>query len=250
MSLFRGDCLEILPTLAGDSVQLVLTSPPYNVGFDYGDGGIGDRRPLGEYLDFLATVLAACERVLRPGGVLALNLPPSIRTPEHRAYPLAAWAEMHLLGAGWEMLEPLVWAKGSWPEGKQGRLHAYGTAIGAPTRPYLRPTHERVLLAAKGRCRIEGKGRAWEGEGAIEWLKDVWLLPAGKAKRGEPTAFPDELVRRLVLLFSARDDVILDPFAGTGAVGRIAHAEGRRAWLIEREPRYWPALAAETEGAA
>ncbi len=81
-------------------------------------------------------------------------------------------------------------------------------------------------------------------DGYMELLKDVWPLPHGRAKRGDPPAFPDELVRRLVLLFSAPGDIVLDPFAGTGTVGRVARLQGRRAWLIEREPSYWPRILA------
>src|SRR5689334_17490329 len=77
--LHRGDCRVILPSLPADSVQLAATSPPYNVGQRYGDDGSGDRLPLDEYLALLADVLAELKRVLRDGGVLALNLPPSIR---------------------------------------------------------------------------------------------------------------------------------------------------------------------------
>ena len=76
--LSRGDCLEILPTLPEASVQLALTSPPYNTGQSYGDDGSGDRLPLPEYEALLIGALAGCYRALRHGGVLVLNLPPSI----------------------------------------------------------------------------------------------------------------------------------------------------------------------------
>jgi site-specific DNA-methyltransferase (adenine-specific) len=238
--LLRGDALELLPTLPAESVHLVVTSPPYNVAWDYGDGGQGDQRPLPSYLAFLGEALVGCYRALRPGGVLALNLPPTIRQPGHRAYPLAAWATMHLQETGWLLREPIVWLKAQ----QDGRPYASGTAIGAPSNPYLRPTHELVLLASKGDYRLPHKA-TWPQEGPyVEWLKDVWLLPPGRAKAGEPLAFPDELVRRLVLLFSEPGGVVLDPFAGTGTVGRVAMLHGRTAWLIEREPAYWPRLEA------
>jgi DNA modification methylase len=79
-ALWHGDSREVLPTLPAESVGLIVTSPPYNVGWDYGDGGAGDSLPLPDYLDGLLTpVLAECCRVLQDGGVLALNLPTSIR---------------------------------------------------------------------------------------------------------------------------------------------------------------------------
>src|SRR5262249_27466044 len=116
-AVFRGDCRRVLSTLPEASVQLVVTSPPYNVGWDYGDGGAGDRRPLPDYQAPLVETLAGCRRVLRPGGVLALNVPPTIRLKDaqgatlHRAWPLAAWLQMHLEKAGWLLREPIAWVK-------------------------------------------------------------------------------------------------------------------------------------------
>jgi DNA modification methylase len=73
-------------------------------------------------------------------------------------------------------------------------------------------------------------------------MKDTWCIKPGHAQPGGPLAFPDELVRRLVLLFSEPGDVVLDPYAGTGTTGRVGHALDRQAWLIEREPTYWANL--------
>jgi len=237
--IYRGDCRTVLPTLPSDSVQLVVTSPPYNVGQRYGDDGSGDRLPLDEYLAMLSAVLTELLRVLRDGGVLALNLPPSIRVPdEHRAFPLAGWAELHLLATHWLLREPLVWSK---TQG-DGEPHAATTTFGAPTNPYLRPTHERVIIASKGGYRLPGKSTAWGIDRYLSVVKDVWRLPPGRARRGLPLAFPDELVRRLVLLYSCPGDMVLDSFAGTGTVGRVARQHGREAWMIEREPSHWPLI--------
>jgi DNA modification methylase len=246
--LYRGDALHALAAvLPADSVQLVVTSPPYNVAWHYGDGGDADRRPLAAYLAMLAQALAGCYRVLRPGGVLALNLPPSIRTPEHRAYPLAAWAPLQLATDGWLLREPLAWVKAR----SDGTAYSPGTAFGGPRNPYLRPCHELVLVASKGQYQMPANdtcqwrdGAAAEWGSYLEWCKDVWHLPPGRCKRGEPLAFPDALPARLIALYSAPGDVVLDPFAGTGTTGRVALALGRRAWLIERESTYWPRLEA------
>jgi DNA modification methylase len=245
-ALYRGDCRVILPQLPAASVQLIVTSPPYNVGSDYGDGGAGDRLPMPEYRALLEEALAGCYRALRPGGVLALNLPRRIRVPkeEPHGYPIAAWAEMFLRDTGWLGRGSIVWVKS-----KTG-VAAYGarTPIGGPRNPFLRPCHEVVLLASKETYCMEGKpSKRWPGDREDfdryqEWCKDVWHLPPGRAVAGQPVAFPDELVVRLVELYSEPGDIVLDPFAGTGTVGRIARQLGRRAWLIERNAAYWPRL--------
>ncbi len=237
--VYRGDNREVLPSLPADSVQLVITSPGYGVGWDYADGGAADSLPIDQHLEQLREVLTALLRVLRCGGVLALNLPETIRTPDERAYPLVSWATLQLRELGYLLREPIVWQH----QDAQGRPLAFGTAIGAPTNPYIRRTREHVLLASVGDYRIPGKGAQWPPE-SIEWLKDTWTIGPGRAQPGDPLAFPDELVRRLIELFSAPDDVVLDPYAGTGAVGRVARELGRAAWLIEREASYWPDLEA------
>jgi DNA modification methylase len=237
--VYRGDCRTALPALPAVSVQLVVTSPPYNVGQRYGDDGSGERLPLDDYLAMLAAVLAELFRVLRHGGVLALNLPPSIWVPgEHRAYPLAAWATLHLQQTGWLLAEPFAWVKTA----KNGTLIATHNKPGAYTNPARRPCSEQIVMAHKATYRLPYK-RAWPTEiRYIECLKDVWLLPPGRTRGGQPLAFPDELVRRLVLLYSCPGDVVLDPFAGMGTVGRVARQHGRPARMIEREQSYWPLI--------
>ena len=245
--LGRGDCLELLPTLPADSVQLVCSSPPYNVGWGYARGAESDRRPLTDYLGgLLEPVLAECQRVLRVGGVLALNVPPTIRSTEYRAWPLGAWVQMHLLERGWLLREVLAWVKAF----DDSSAYSGTTAIGGPRNPYLRPCYELLLLASKGDYRMAHKdSKRWPGTEAdfgryLHWAKDVWHLPPGKGAPGQPLAFPDDLAVRLVYLYSEPGDVVLDPFAGTGTVLRVARKLGRVAWGVELEPTYWPRLEA------
>lgn len=243
MNIYPGDCRTVLPNLPAESIQLVVTSPPYNVGWDYADGGQRDRLPLAEYHALLADVLGECHRVLRPGGVLVVNLPPTIRVKgEHRAYPVGAWLQMHLFSGPWLMREPVAWVKG-----RDGEARAKTTAWGAPTICYLRPCHESLIVASKATYRIDGQTFTRD-DLPLDTLKDVWHIPAAPTRRGQPAPFPSELVRRLVLLYSRPGDVVLDPFAGLGTVGRVAVALGRDAWLIERESVYWPRLAALADG--
>lgn len=271
-----GDNRVVLPTLPRASVQLIFTSPRYNVGWHYADHGQDDRTPLPDYLDgLLVPVLAECYRVLGSGGVLALNLPSSIRVYDgdgdgvpqrptatlrgrgrshkpdpslllHRAYPLAAWAQMHLLATGWLVREPVAWVKAH----DDQSAYSTSTAIGGPRNPYLRPCHEMIVLASKGTYAMGVKdSKRWGGDASdfgryLEWCKDVWHIRPGRAADGEPLAFPPALTLRVLELFSAPGDVVLDPFAGTGAVAALSRRLGRVAWAIERQPQYYANLEA------
>lgn len=247
--LFRGDCLEVLPTLPADSVQLVLTSPPYNVKWRYGaDDGSGDDLPLPVYHDLLAQAIAESWRVLRPGGVLALNLPQTIRTATgdprvERNHAIAAWALTHVESGPWLLREPLIWLKAK----DEVSAHADGTAIGAANNPTLRPTHELWIIASKGTYQLPGKTARWPGSADdfgsyLELMKDVWPHRPGRALEGEPLAWPPAMIDPLIWTYSSEGDVVLDPFAGNGSAGASAIRQGRIAWLIEREPLFWPRL--------
>jgi DNA modification methylase len=97
--LLRGEARQLLPTLPECSVALCLTSPNYNVRRVLGSRGLADDAlPLEVYLNGLSEVVGECHRVLVHGAVMVLNLPPSIRTPDQRAFPLAAWAQHELFG--------------------------------------------------------------------------------------------------------------------------------------------------------
>jgi len=239
-TILKGDCREMLSVLPADSVQLVITSPPYNTGWHYSDDGSGDRLPLNEYLALLASAFKGCHRVLHTGGILALNLPPTTRQHQIRAYPVGAWAAWHLYQTGWLMREPIVWIKSK----HELMPIAPGTAIGHPSNPYLRATHEYVILASKGSYTIPGKSEWPDVPSYLDWCKDTWAINPKPGRLGLPLSFPEELVSRLVLLFSEPGDIVLDPFAGLGTTGRVASLYGRVAWLIEKNPAYWERLEA------
>lgn len=238
MQLYTGDALTIMPTIPADTVQLILTSPPYNVGWDYGEDGYKDKISVDDYTTFIFNFVARSYALLRDGGVLALNLPASVSTKDERNYPIAALALSMMRFAGFKLREEIVWVKS-----RPGvAAYATSTGIGNYRNPYLRHCHERVLIGSKGAMQIPDRPSRWPG-GSEEWggylelCKDVWQIAPGRAKRGQPLVFPRELVQRLVYLYSNPGDTVLDPFMGSGRTLEVAAEMERTAAGIEITPR-------------
>ncbi len=234
MRLWTGDCLQIMPQLPRDEVQLIVTSPPYGVGWDYGEDGYQDNLPPPQYISFLSQFIQTAYDTLRDGGVLALNLPASISTKEERNLPVAALALVQMWRQGFKLREEIVWVKS-----RPGcNAYATTTGIGNYRNPYLRHCHERVLVASKGSMQIPNRDSRWPG-GSEEWggylelCKDVWQIAPGRARKGQPLIFPKELVEKLIYLYSNPGDTVLDPFMGSGRTLEVAHEMGREAWGIE-----------------
>ena len=229
-----GDARD-MRTLADGSVALVVTSPPYFAGKQYEEELERDGVPSSylEYIELLHDVFAECVRVLEPGGRIAVNVANLGRKP-YRS--LAADVvqilqdRLHLLLRG-----EIVWQKGA---GATGSC-AWGSFRSA-SNPVLRDLTERVIVASKGRFQRaltaeQRRERALPNESTIttdEFMAltlDVWHIPSESARRvGHPAPFPVELPEKLIELYTFADDLVLDPFMGSGSTLVAASRTGRR----------------------
>ena len=157
--------------VADDSVQLVVTSPPYNVGKAYATHD--DSLPLDEYLAFLNQVWRECYRVLAPGGRLCINVANTDRKPY---LPLNALITAELLrmardeGLGWQMRGEIVWDKGS----SAGVSTAWGS-FASSTDPVLRDVHEYIMVFSKEQFRLDGGGKTGISGGQfVDWTRSIW----------------------------------------------------------------------------
>src|SRR5215208_832670 len=229
-----GDARSMDPVADG-SVALVVTSPPYFAGKTYEEELEREGVPSSylEYLELLHDVFAECVRKLEPGGRIAVNVANLGRKP----YRSLSADVIRILQdrLGLLLRGELVWQKG---EGASGSC-AWGSFRGA-ANPVLRDITERVVVASKGRFDRARTVKERRAEGlpaestlmAEEFMAltlDVWEIPPESARRvGHPAPFPVELPEQLIRLYTFEDDLVLDPFMGSGSALVAAARLGRR----------------------
>ena len=239
VSLHRGDTLELLRRMPDAVAQLVITSPPYNIGKAY-----ERRRSLDEYLAEQAPVIDACVRILRPGGSLCWQVGNHVR--DGGIVPLDL--VLHPLFARHEDLvlrNRIVWH----------------FAHGLHCRRRFSGRYEVILWYTRGDdyafdvdpVRVPQKypgKRAWKGPRVGEYTGhplgknpgDVWVFPNVKSNHVEktihPCQFPVELVERFVLAVTRPGDLVVDPYLGVGTTACAAVLHGRRAAGAELVERY------------
>src|SRR5918995_1095918 len=229
-----GDARD-MSTLADCSVALVVTSPPYFAGKQYEEELEREGVPSSylESLEMLTDVFAECARKLEPGGRIAVNVANLGRKPYRSLSADVIRILEHDLGL--LLRGELIWQKG---EGASGSC-AWGSFRSA-TNPVLRDISERVIVASKGRFdRARSvKQRAADGlphestlmtDDFMALTLDIWSIPPESARRvGHPAPFPIELPEQLIRLYTYKDDLVLDPFMGSGSALVAAARVGRR----------------------
>jgi DNA modification methylase len=221
--------------IADKSVALVVTSPPYFAGKQYEEELEREGVPASylEYLEMLTDVFAESVRKLEPGGRIAVNVANLGRKPYRSLSADVIRILEHDLGL--LLRGELIWQKG---EGASGSC-AWGSFRSA-ANPVLRDISERVIVASKGRFdRARSvKQRAADGlphestlmtDDFMAMTLDVWSIPSESARRvGHPAPFPVELPEQLIRLYTFNDDLVLDPFMGSGSTLVAAARLGRR----------------------
>jgi DNA modification methylase len=243
--------------LPPESVELVVTSPPYPMvemwdeSFAAQEPAVGDALAAGDgdaaFEAMHGLLDAVWQRVadaLAPGGIVAVNVGDATRRLDgtYRLYPNHARVVEGLSEAGLEQLPGIVWRK---PTNSTAKFMGSGTL---PTNAYATLEHEHVLLFRKGDTRSfpanddDRYASAFFWEERNEWFSDCWeirgtrqaLAPDDGARR-RSGAFPLELPLRLVRMYSVRGDTVVDPFAGTGTTTVAALLEARSSIGIERD---------------
>jgi len=250
-----GDSEEILQDMPAASVDLVFTSPPYY-----------NARPeytayvnYEEYLLKMRKVIQAVYRVLNEGRFFVMNVSPILirRTSRNASSRrIAVPFDVHRLFVeeGYDFVDDILWVK---PEGA-GWATGRGRRFAADRNPLQYkpvPVTEYVLVYRKHTDKlIDWNIRAYPDQEAVKASRiedgyertNVWEIKPAYDPR-HPAIFPLELAEKAIRYYSFKGDVVLDPFAGVGTVGKAATGLGRRFVLIEINPEYVRAIAEEAK---
>jgi len=245
-TLIQGDAEETLAELPSESVDLVFTSPPYfNARPDYSEYAVYE-----EYLSKMRKIIQQCNRLLSEGRFFVINVSPVLIRRANRnesSRRIAVPFDLHRLfiEEGFDFIDDIIWEKPSgagWATGRGRRFAADRT----PLQYKAVPVTEYVLVYRKRTERlIDWNIRNHPDQDAVQRSKveddyertNIWKVSPSHSK-DHPAIFPDELVSRVIKYYSFEGDVVLDPFAGSGTLGRVAHNLNRRFVLSELDPDY------------
>ena len=225
------------------SVALIFTSPPYFAGMEYDEGYTID-----DHWGNIEAVMKECARVIIPGGTIALNLDDINNFKGKKGTDKKAHLELtgHLYQKflkkhGVILENQIVWSKGahafstdrSRAYGKNTK-HAEYKIINRHEFIYLfRKNGERIIPSEKSNLESMLTREDW-----AKYIPSVWDIPQVHKSEGHPNVFPDELVSRIIKMFSFVGERVLDPFLGSGTTVKVARELGREGIGYEREEKY------------
>ncbi len=242
----KGDVREILTLVPEGSVHLTFTSPPYYNARDY-----SIYPSYKAYLQFLVDVFKEVHRITKEGRFFILNTSPIIiprvsRQHSSKRYPIPFDIHPYLIEMGWEFIDDIVWMK---PEASVKNRNAGFQQHRKPLGYKPNPVTEYLMVYRKKTEKLlDWNIRQYEWD-TVEESKVKGDYETGNVWRIDPTfvrnhtaVFPIELCNRVVKFYSFKGDLVFDPFAGSGTLGRSAKSLGRYFFLTEQEEEYFQVI--------
>jgi DNA modification methylase len=248
-----GDSLDVMSAIPAESVDLIVTSPPYNVGIEYRSHD--DRMPTEAFHVWLRAACRAMYRLIKPNSNIFINIcdvgvsnadaSGESKIGERGNFHVVPHHTVvvgEMIAAGAQYLHPIFWRK---PSNHTSQFGANARFCG--TYPYPKNCHvpseveyvlhfrknglyEKVDRDRKERSRVTRE--RW-----LELSSQIWEFN-GETVDGHPAPFPRELPMRCIEGWSYWDDLVLDPFGGSGTTGVAAAYRGRRCLLIDKDAKY------------
>ena len=241
ITIYHGDCREVLTDSCAD---LLVTSPPYNVGIDYDDHE--DAMPWDEYRLLAKGSMAACSRALTEPARAFVNVVPVVpvevnpgrdhsgRTERQRVFLLMEWAHA-LEDAGFDPIDLIAWTR-------IGNNDAAWGSWQSPSAPNIRGDWEAILVYCLGawpRPELSDQSGYRDQSGGWESLtRNHWPKNNSGARGSHPAPFGEWLPSRCIRLSTWPGETVLDPFMGSGTTLVAAKQLGRRAIGVEISERY------------
>ena len=249
-----GDCLEAMLNMPSDSVDLIVTSPPYADRRKKQYGGL----PADKYADWFMPRAAEMQRILKPRGSFVCNTKEHVVDGERSTYVIDMVLRMR--ANGWRWVEEYVWHKknchpGKWP-GRfrdawercfhfttQRQFTMYQNAVMVPTGDWAKK--RLANLAAVDTVRYEASTKSNFGRNVSHWVGRNMAYPSNvihtatqTTNVGHPAAFPELLPDFFIRLFTKPGDTVLDPFCGSGTTCAVAARLGRKFIGMEISRKY------------
>jgi site-specific DNA-methyltransferase (adenine-specific) len=254
-TLVEGDVLDCLAEIPDQSIHCIVTSPPYNIGKNYGDK-VDDKKPMNEYLDWIAEVFLDCKRVLTDDGSLFVNVGYSSTQP---------WIAMDVAQAlrkDWFLQNNITWVKNV-SIGEE----SYGHFKPIQSKRFLNVTNESILhftktgdveihrleigVPFKWKCNLKPRGKDKDGndkpeKADVRCRGNSWFIPYETIKNnekdrgGHPASFPVELAEKCIKIAVGKntDAVVLDPFLGSGTTLVACNNLGLRGTGFDINPEF------------
>jgi DNA modification methylase len=252
--LLEGDCRDLLPTLPADSVNLIMTSPPYADCRKETYGGI----PPNRYVEWFLPIANELLRVLKPSGTFVLNIKEKVVDGERSTYVIELIQALRK--SGWRYVEHYIWHKrnsypGKWRDrfrdawehllqfNKSRRFAMYQDAVKIPAAESTK--HRSRHLSANDRHRSASRTHSGFNRNMSRWVgretvypSNVLHLATESGNKKHSAVFPEALPEWFIKLFTLPGDLVLDPFLGSGTTGVVCRRLNRRFIGIEILPEY------------